>query len=67
MTGLPGGPNLVQAGQGGLFVLGVVDRFQVIGEGLLVLVRHVLQRVAYYMHDASLVLRQRICRRYGFL
>ena len=65
--GLPGGPYLVQAGQGGLFVRGMVDRLQVIGEGLLILVRHVLQRVAHHMNDAPLVFRQGICRRYGFL
>ena len=65
--GLPGGPNLVQAGQGGLFVRGVIDRLQVVGKGLLILVRHVLQRVAHHMNDAPLIFRQRICRRYGFL
>lgn len=50
-----------------LFVRGVVDRLQVIGEGLLVLVRHIFQRVAHHMNDAPLVFRQRIRRRYGLL
>ena len=67
VLGLPDGPNLVQTGQGGLLVRGMVDRLQVVGERLLVLVRHVLQRVAYHMHDASLVFRQRIRRRDGVL
>ena len=44
----------------------MVDRLQVIGEGLLILVRHVFQRVAHHMHDAPLVFCQRIRRRYGF-
>mgnify|MGYP006900618202 CR=1 FL=1 len=66
ISGLPGCPNLIQTTQSGLLVRCVVDRLQVIGEGLLVLVRHVFQRVAHHMHDAPLVLRLRIRRRYGF-
>ena len=67
ILGLPDGPNLVQTGQGSLFVRGMVDRLQVVGKRLLVLVRHVLQCIAYHMHDAPLVFRQRIRRRDGVL
>ena len=55
--GLPSGPALVQASQRGLLIRGVVDRLQVIGEGLLVLVCHIFQRIALNMHDAPLVFR----------
>ena len=45
------------------FLLGrcVVDRFQVIGECLPVLVRHIFQRVAYLVDNATLVFRFREC------
>ena len=55
--GLPSGPDLVQTGQGGLFVRSVVERLQVVGEGLLILICHIFQRIAHHMHDAPLVFR----------
>ena len=42
--GLPGGSNLVQASQRGLLVRRVIDRLQVVGERLFVLIRHVFER-----------------------
>ena len=51
--GLPSGPDLVQASQGGLFVRGVVDRLQVVGEGLFVLVRHIFQRIAHHIERCT--------------
>ena len=44
-------------------VRGVIDGFEVGGERLLVLVRHVPERVAHHVHDAPLVLRHRVRRR----
>ena len=41
-----------------LFLIrGIVDRFEVVGEGLTVFVRHILQGVADLMDDAALVFR----------
>lgn len=60
-------PSLVQTGSGGLLIRNMVDRLQVIGEGLLVFVRYITLACCHYMHDAPRVFHQGICRRYGVL